>query len=283
MFSKRVVLKKLFTKTYPLNNNMDEVLIKVCSLNDFYSTNIFSPFKVAEHIVSLKIDSRLENNDLELVNDIAKVKVNDTKEINFYSFATKYCSHHKPTIYPIYDSFVDKLLMYLKKSDKFSVFKNSDLKNYSRYNEILIDFMNFYSLENFNLKEIDKYLWQAGKEYFPMNYKTNKQTDISNMWDGYCPESMLRGKKVKMRLNHLDFYESEATGLQICVLDGFFAVILNFRGEGKFRETVSYGHDIAKGQFLCPQNTDSFPFNNPTILFDKSEEIIKFIENISVK
>jgi len=173
-------LKKLFTKTYPLNNDMDEVLIKVCSLNDFYSTNIFSPFKVAKHIVSLKIDYRLENNDLELVNDIAKVKVNDKKEINFYSFATKYCSHHKPIIYPIYDSFVDKLLMYFKKSDKFSLFANSDLKNYSRYKEILIDFQKFYSLENFNLKEIDKYLWQAGKDYFPKNYKNNKPTTIFN-------------------------------------------------------------------------------------------------------
>lgn len=273
-------LKKLFTKTYPLNNNMDEVLIKVCSLNDFYSTNIFSPFKVAKHIVSLKIDLRLEKNDLELVNDIAKVKVNDKKEINFYSFATKYCSHHKPTIYPIYDSFVDKLLMYFKKSDKFSAFKNPDLKNYSRYREILIDFQNFYSLQNFNLKEIDKYLWQAGKDYFPVNYKKTKKTEISNIWNGYCPESLLKGKKVRMRLNHWDFYESEQTGLQICVLDGFFAVILNFRGEGKFRTTISYGHEIAKDQFLCPQNIDKFPFNKPPTVFNESEEINNYIENI---
>lgn len=28
-------LRKLFTKTYPNNTEMDEVLIKVCSLNDF--------------------------------------------------------------------------------------------------------------------------------------------------------------------------------------------------------------------------------------------------------
>lgn len=273
-------LTKLFSETYPLNNDMDEVLIKVCSLNDFYSTNIFSPFKVAKHIVSLKIDSRLENNDLELVNDIAKVKVNDKKEINFYSFATKYCSHHKPTIYPIYDSFVDKLLMHYKKSDKFSTFRNSDLRNYSTYKEILIDFQNFYALENFNLKEIDKYLWQAGKDYFPVNYKTNKQIEISNSWNGYCPESLFKGKKIKMRLNHWDFYESEETGLQICVLDGFFAVILNFRGEGKFRETISYGHEIAKDQFLCPQNMDHFPFNDPPTIFNKSEEIKIYIENI---
>ena len=30
-------LKKLFTQTYPLNVDMDDVLIKVCSLNDWSS------------------------------------------------------------------------------------------------------------------------------------------------------------------------------------------------------------------------------------------------------
>ena len=163
-------LKKLFSVTYPLNIDMDDVLIKVCSLNDFYSTHIFSPFTVAKHIVALKIDERLKNEDLELVNDIAKIKVNGNKERNFYSFATKYCSHHKPTIYPMYDSFVEKLLMYFKKTDEFYKFKKEDLKNYTIYRSILIGFQQFYRLERYNLKEIDKYLWQAGKQYFPKRY-----------------------------------------------------------------------------------------------------------------
>lgn len=163
-------LKKLFTETYPLNNKMDDVLIKVCSLNDFYSTNIFSPFAVARHIVTLCIDSKLKNNDLGLVNDIAKVKINDKKEFNFYSFATKYCSHHKPEIYPIYDSYVEKLLVYFKMEDKFFNFQKIDLKIYPNYREILIKFQKFYGLVDFTLKEIDKYLWQAGKQYFPRKY-----------------------------------------------------------------------------------------------------------------
>jgi len=163
-------LEKLFSKTYPFNVEMDNVLIKVCSLNNFYSTNIYSPFIVAKHIVSLKIDDRLKNNDLELVNDIAKTKINEKKEINFYSFATKYCSHHKPEIYPIYDRFVDQLLWHFKKEDNFYKFKRIDLKNYSKYRNILIEFQNFYELGNYNLKEIDKYLWQAGKVYFPKKY-----------------------------------------------------------------------------------------------------------------
>jgi hypothetical protein len=69
-------LRKLFTQTYPNNTEMDEVLIKVCSLNDFYSTNIFSPFSVAKRIISLAIDNRLSVNDTSLVNDIALVNVN---------------------------------------------------------------------------------------------------------------------------------------------------------------------------------------------------------------
>jgi hypothetical protein len=164
-------LEKLFIKTYPENKDMDDVLIKVCSLNDFYSTNIFSPFNVAKHIVDLDIDKRLSNGDMSLVNEIAIVKVNDSKTMNFYSFATKYCSHHKPEIYPIYDSYVDKLLRHYRKEDKFYKFKNDDLKIYSNFKNILLEFQKFYHLGDFTLKEIDKFLWQHGKECFPRKYK----------------------------------------------------------------------------------------------------------------
>ncbi len=163
-------LNKLFSKTYPLNNNLDDVLIKVCSLNDFYSTNIFSPFTVAKHIVALKIDNNLAKDDLEIVNKIANVRMNSDKSINFYSFATKYCSHHKQTVYPIYDSYVEKMLMYFKKRDNFADFSRKDLKLYTKFREILMKFREYYGLKQFNLKQIDQYLWQAGKKYFPRKY-----------------------------------------------------------------------------------------------------------------
>ncbi len=163
-------LKKLFTQTYPLNNNLDDVIIKVCALNDFYSTNIFSPFAIAKHIVSLKIDSYLAKNDLKIVDKIAEIKMNGGKIIHFYSFATKYCSHHKPLVYPIYDSYVDKLLVHFRNKDKFSNFSNTDLRTYPLYKTILMDFRKFYDLESYNLKQIDQYLWLAGKEYFPKKY-----------------------------------------------------------------------------------------------------------------
>ena len=164
-------LKKLFTKTYPYNVELDDILIKVCCLNDFYSTNIFSPFTIAKHIKSLGVDKYLANNDLSLVDKISKIKMNGGKYRNFYSFATKYCSHHKPETYPIYDSFVDKVLVHFRKRDNFYDFSNNDLKNYQTFNGIVSAFISFYSLDEFGVKDIDKYLWQLGKDYFPKNYK----------------------------------------------------------------------------------------------------------------
>jgi hypothetical protein len=163
-------LRKLFTITYPRNNCIEDILIKVCSLNVFYSTNIFSPFMVAKHILALQIDHKLERNDLGLVNEIAEIEMNGGKKRNFYSFATKYCSHHKPEEYPIYDSYVEKILLYFKKTDNFYRFDKNELKQYIKYKNILMAFQN-YTLTQYSLKQIDKYLWQAGKKYFPKKYK----------------------------------------------------------------------------------------------------------------
>lgn len=162
-------LDKLFFDTYPKNDDINDILIKCSSLNDFYSTNIFSIFPVAKHILKLNIDKRLKAGDVTLINDIAKVKIGG-KDKNFYSFATKYCSHHYPEMFPIYDSFVEKCLMYFKKEDRFEDFTLSDLKDYSKFKEILIAFKKYYDIDNYNLKDIDRYLWQLGKKYFPKKY-----------------------------------------------------------------------------------------------------------------
>ena len=161
-------LYKLFREDYKNNTDLNEILIKCSCLNDFYSTNIFSIFSVAKNIFNLKIDKRLNDNDPSLVNDIAHVKINGVDK-TFYSFASKYCSHHNDE-FPIYDYFVDKMLIYFKNKDKFSKFKKDDLKDYVKFRNILIEFKKFYDIEEYSLRDIDKYLWIAGKEYFPKKY-----------------------------------------------------------------------------------------------------------------
>lgn len=169
-------LDKLFLELCPNNTDIREVLLKAATLNAFYSTNIFSIYPVAKHILSLNIDARLDAGDATLVRDIQSVTINN-KTRNFYSFATKYCSHHKPFDYPIYDSYVDKVLRYFKKRDNFSDFKNEELKDYVRFKKILIDFRDFYGLNKYNLKQIDRYIWLFGKEHFLKKYGKKKSGD----------------------------------------------------------------------------------------------------------
>lgn len=168
-------LDKLFFTLCPENKEMSDILLKVAALNDFYSTNIFSVYPVAKHILSLNIDDRLKLGDAALVSEIQKVTIKDGVEKNFYSFATKYCSHHKPLDYPIYDSYVEKMLCYFRDCDGFASFKTPELKEYAKFKRTLIDFRAFYNLDQYNLKEIDKYMWQLGKKYFLKSYGKKKQ------------------------------------------------------------------------------------------------------------
>jgi len=162
-------LSLLFHSYCPENNQLEQVLLKVSALNDFYSTNIFDTYTVAKHIINCNIDKDLKSGNESLVNKVAPVTING-KTRNFYSFASKYCSHHKPESYPIYDSYVDKMLMHFKKKDKYDCFTKQELKDYRRFIAIIKNFQKHYNLQSFTLREIDIYLWLAGKEYFPNKY-----------------------------------------------------------------------------------------------------------------
>ena len=163
-------LHKLFCKTYPGNTDISEVLIKVSVLNDFYSANVFSTVQAANHIVALHADNRLDRGDVTLVHDLAKVTMENGTVKNFYSFATKYCSHHKPLDFPVYDSYVDRMLRYFRDADSFGRFENSDLKQYPCFKDVLLQFRSYYRLEPYSLQDIDRYLWLLGKEKFPKQY-----------------------------------------------------------------------------------------------------------------
>ncbi len=162
-------LDDLFFHYCPKNDSLSDVLLKCAALNTFYSTNIYSITPVARHIVELDIDDRLAAGDLTLVDEIQQVTIKEEKK-HFYSFATKYCSHHQPDLFPIYDSYVDKILRYFRDIDRFAAFRNEELKDYSTFRKVLAQFREYYGLERYGIKDIDKYLWQLGKKYFPKKY-----------------------------------------------------------------------------------------------------------------
>ncbi len=97
-YNQEKALDKLFIDMFPKNNTIEEVLIKCAALNDFYSTHVFDIHTMSQHILSLHIDERLSRGDITLVGDIANLRIGGKPRL-FYSFATKYCSHHRPLSY----------------------------------------------------------------------------------------------------------------------------------------------------------------------------------------
>ena len=163
-------LHLLFREIYPDNTDLRHVLLKCSMLNDFYGTNIYGVYPMAKHIIALSIDERLRQGDPQLVDDIASghgIKHSSGKERQLFSFATKYCSHHNPEDYPIYDSYVEQLLLFFRKKDGFADFRNADLRDFPLFKQIILQFRAYYGLEQFSVKQIDQYLWQLGKDKFP--------------------------------------------------------------------------------------------------------------------
>lgn len=154
------LLTNLFKKKKE-NIKFLDILLKSTCLNSLYSTNIFDINSMSKNIYNSKIDDELRKGSYDVIEKIATVK-----ERRFYSFATKYCSFHFSDKYPIYDSYVDKILRHYRNQDKFFKFKNKDLKKYRSFVEIIEQFKKFYELEDFSFKDIDKFLWQFGRENF---------------------------------------------------------------------------------------------------------------------
>ena len=58
-----------------------------------------------------------------------------------------------------------KCCFIFKSAIEFGDFKSADLRDYGRFKKALNDFKAFYDLDC-GLKELDMYLWQAGKKHF---------------------------------------------------------------------------------------------------------------------
>ncbi len=157
-------------KLFPDNKDYKGVLLKCIVINSLYSTQIAAITNAAKHIAGLEIDARLKQGDPQLVDQIArltiKTKRGEEKKRRNYSFATKYCSFHQPTLYPIYDSIVDKVLKAYQKQDKFSSQLLGDLKDYRRFKVVLERFVSFYGLGRVDFRDLDYFLHDYGKEEF---------------------------------------------------------------------------------------------------------------------
>jgi len=150
---------------FPKNSDLGHVLVKVAAINVLYRTLIFGVFEVAKVIKDAAIDPLLESGDPKVVEKITKVTYTGKTRWN-YSFATKYCSWHRAEMYPIFDSRVDFCLRSYRAMYPFAKFTQNDLWDYEQFKKIVTAFRDHYGLGSLTYKEIDKFLYQLGNEYF---------------------------------------------------------------------------------------------------------------------
>jgi len=102
------LLARVFSD-FPKNTVLEEILGKVVLLNSLYSTSVLAVFAMAKHILESDIDTDLSRGSPTLVSRVARLKIRGGSRIH-YSFESKYCSWHRPALFPIFDSQVEKAL-----------------------------------------------------------------------------------------------------------------------------------------------------------------------------
>jgi hypothetical protein len=169
-------LRQLFDRV-PRNDNLEDVFLKVITLNLLYTTQIRLYAKavpttvdVANHIQknAFEIDSALRDGSERAVELIADVSVTGKEKRSYFSFATKYCSWSNPKAFPIFDSRVEKYLVSLFRHDNFAaagVLRGKGC-NYTKFRELIDEFRRHYGLQTDSYKEVDKFLYQSGSTLF---------------------------------------------------------------------------------------------------------------------
>ena len=139
--------------------------IRCIMLDKFYGTNIKYIDELVHHLLSIKdLHKRIHAGDLDVIDEMQKVKKPNGKYIHYRSFVSKYCRRYNPQAYPIYDSIVKEVLEYYVNTTKFYTGKQPiDWKNYKVFKDVVDQFIKAYPFVK-NYIMLDRYLWTMGKE-----------------------------------------------------------------------------------------------------------------------
>lgn len=164
---------------FPKNTDIRHVLLKVLVLNRLYGTMIrdIDVETVAKHIVGLgnnhSLDQLLDQGSLDAVLLIARCP----NLRQYASFASKFCSWHNPTAYPIYDGNVRECLWSYQKQDSFAAIKSKDdLYYYQKLVDTVIAFRNRYELDSLPFKQLDKFMYRVGGRILKARKDQKSQT-----------------------------------------------------------------------------------------------------------
>lgn len=163
-------LSKLFECMNDESNKF-EVGIKVAALNQIYSTAIQYITPVVDKIVckvSQKHHSFTNKKYADLVDEIATITwVSSTTGKHHsrcnMSFASKYVHFLSGRKIPIYDSYIWIVIIGYFKQNGFNEYSFSPPTNYNHFYDVFVKFKKHFNLNKRSNYEIDKFLWQYGK------------------------------------------------------------------------------------------------------------------------
>lgn len=161
-------------KRFPQNIDRELVAMKVSLIDLTNSTNLgrhiskISLSELVELILSIQdFDERIAQGDPELVSQIARCN----GKVNFFSFASKYCTYHNVDAYErddysIFDSIVkDALPYYIPRLTKTTINDWRETYNYAAFNDCigkLLDQNNIHI--PFRRRKFDHFLWYANRK-----------------------------------------------------------------------------------------------------------------------
>lgn len=149
-------------KRFRSNATYENVQLKAGIINNLYSTRVQELDGVVKDFLAeyKNIDMLIANGEPDAVKKIAKCGVHRN-----FSFATKFCYFHNPNAFPIYDSMVLLALKEIKKKNPKISFKVSSFTydRYESFRNTIDSVINLLDIKK-TYGEIDKYLWQLGKE-----------------------------------------------------------------------------------------------------------------------
>lgn len=163
-------LLKLF-KTFNDQNNLSETRIKVAALNTLYSTAIKNINPVVDKILSVceKVIPNSIEDYVNFTDGISLVEWTNTNTGKSYkrnniSFASKYVHFLSDKTIPIYDSYIWIIVKGYLGQNGISKMSFANPKTYKEFYEIFSLFKSEFNLDEFSNYELDKFLWQFGRE-----------------------------------------------------------------------------------------------------------------------
>ena len=180
-------------KDHPSHRRLNDVVLKIIVTAKVYGATVYDHLKMAQHICSLKnLKSMISDGEGTTVEAVrfghGIVKKKTGKEIDFYSFATKYCHWSNPNCYPMYDQYVQRAVREIRERTSYDFAKGDFFKDYIAFRGQL-DMLKFIIISPFyrksswgyGYKELDEALWVYGR-YLKGNLPVKIQNELQGLY-----------------------------------------------------------------------------------------------------